>query len=153
MKNLLFSFLIVMLISLSGFSQTFVNMPPLNKGEARMLERGMLEYIQANPDFVQSSVYSKLEAIRIFLESTSNTPIAFTNIPVKIIDYIEQRQYGGSIEKWRYAKSNDKQFIDMEQNMVNQRVQSIAKANQELMNKISFQLKYFDLVGLPAPSN
>lgn len=152
MKNLLFSIALVFL-SFTGFSQVFINMPPLSKGEARLLERGMLEYIQSNPDSVQASVYSKLEAIRLFLESPSSEPIAFTNIPVKIIDYIEQRQYGGSIEKWRYAKSNDKQFVDMEQRMVNERIQAISKANQELANKVSFQLKYFELVGLPAPSN
>jgi len=149
MKLLIF----LLLISLSGFSQTFVNMPPLTRGEAKMLEKGIVDYIASYPDSISSSLYAKLENIRLYLESNSSTPVAFTNIPMKIIDYIESRHYQGSIYNWRESNSTDKRQIDMEQANINRSQIELGKKQSELLNKISFQKKYFELIGLPAPTN
>lgn len=143
--------------------QLFTNMPPLNRAEAKILEQGILAYRAAYPDSVKYTIYSNLYQIANFIEhpdTLSNVPDSlqtqiFSNIPMKVVDYIERQQYNGNIQAWKDSAtggfSNDmavNQMLsaarDMERNQ-----KEYLKYKELVKNKRTFRCKYLALFEIP----
>jgi hypothetical protein len=134
----------------TGFGQYFTDMPPLNRDQAKILEKGILGYVQAYPDSVDSNIYLKLKSVREFISSKSgliagDSVKIFADIPVKIVNQIEMSEYRGDVVKWRVEKDFD--FM-----MINDEEKRLADRKKLLRIRKEFQCKYFLKVGLPCPN-
>lgn len=153
----------LLFIGLWANAQVFTAMPPLNRAEAKLLEAGILAYRSANPDSVNYAIYSNLYQIGYFIEhpdTLSNVPDSlqtqvFSNIPMKVVDYIEKQQYNGDILKWKESSANGysndmavMQLIRARQDL--ERAQKeIEKYSELVKNKRNFRCKYLTMLEIP----
>ena len=145
MKKLFLLFALLSCLN-SVFGQAFTNMPPLNRDQAKILEKGILGYIQSYPDSVDASIYLKLKSVREFISSSSSDTVKiFTDIPMKIVNQIERTEYGGDVVKWRVEN-------DFDYRMTNDEERRIAEKRKMMRIRKEFQCKYFLKVGLPCPN-
>jgi hypothetical protein len=148
MKKLLL--IALMIISQISFSQEFTNMPPLNRDQAKILEKGILQYLQSYPDSIDASIYLKLKSVREFVVSQSgliagDSVKIFLDIPLKIVDQIERTEYMGNVLNWRRETDIDyRMIINDESRLIDRK--KILRIRKE------FQCKYFLKVGLPCPN-
>lgn len=149
MKKLFLLSMILLGIFQTSIGQAFTNMPPLNREQAKILEKGILGYVQSYPDSVDANIYLKLKVVREFI-STPATTLAdsvkiFEDIPMKIVNQIERTEYMGDILKW----VPEKQF---ELSMAINYEKQAADMRKTLRIRKEFQCKYFLKVGLPCPN-
>ncbi|MES2517504.1 MAG: hypothetical protein V4585_05330 [Bacteroidota bacterium] len=136
--------------SMTYGQQVFVDMPPLNQSEAKMLKSGILTYIQTYPDSTKSTIFDNLKEISQFIEIPDSTiMMSFHNIPVKVINFIEQQYYGGDIKKWNAKNDSESMMIQSDKQMYAYSIKRIVDAEEKLKNKKTFRCKYFNLLGYP----
>ncbi|MEA5458672.1 hypothetical protein VB796_06475 [Arcicella sp. LKC2W] len=137
-------------------NQVFVQMPPLNVSEATMLKTGIIRYLNSYPDSVQSSIYDNLKQISQFIEAQSDSSTAemrFQNIPMKVINYVEQQYYGGSIIEWSEAKDSEIFRVKANKAMIESMLKEVEQVEEKMKCKKSFRCKYFSLMGVPCSDN
>ena len=153
----------LLLIGLWANSQNFTNMPPLNRAEAKLLESGILAYRTANPDSVDYAIYSNLYQIGYFIEhrdTHSSIPDSlqtqvFSNIPLKVVDYIEKQHYSGDILHWKSTSKNGYSTDNAINQLINsqrelERAQKDVQRLSELIrNKENFRCKYLTMLEIP----
>jgi acylphosphatase len=146
--------LFLLFFALFGFlqvssAQAFTNMPPLNREQSKILEKGILGYVQSYPDSVDATIYLKLKSVREFISSvpinSADSVRTFLDIPVKIVNQIERTEYMGDIVKWVPEKQ-------MELMMAITYEKQAADMRKTLRIRKEFQCKYFLKVGLPCPN-
>jgi len=161
MKKLLA--LLLILMGFNAHSQVFTNMPPLNRAEAKILESGILAFRAAHPDSVTYAIYSNLYQIAYFIEhpdTLSAVPDSlqtqvFSNIPVKVIDFIERQQYNGNVLTWSSTTtngySNDQSVNSMLRAADDMRrsKKEFDKYSELVKNKRNFRCKYLTLLQIP----
>lgn len=133
-----------------GFAQAFINMPPLNREQSKILEKGILAYMQSNPDSLDAFIYLKLKAIKEFISSPQGVTLGdsvqiFSDIPMKVVNNIERTEFNGDVLKWR--KNNDMQY-----SMIENDERRITEQKRLLRIRKEFQCKYFLKIGLPCPN-
>lgn len=155
MKNLLFAGLIA-LISFCSFAQeqhpTFVNMPDLSKSQAKMLIDGIINYYQAKPDSTTASTFNRVADIKAFIDNPSLSTMSFNNIPMKVVDYIEIKEFRGSIMDWTPTKDYGSSMLKSQQDMIDMQQKRLNADKQILLDKINFQCKYFQIIGITCPT-
>lgn len=140
---------------LSAFSQTtpqYYDLPQCNKSEARMLRSGIMSYITMYPDSTQSTIFNNLKIIDEFIKLNPQDTLAtvsFTQIPVKVIDFIELTYYDKDIYKWTPKSDNRYLSYQSDLSMLKFQQERIEKYLEAEKNKKSFQCKWFTMVGLP----
>jgi hypothetical protein len=155
MKNLLLTGLFA-LISLCSTAQqypVFVDMPDLTKSQAKMLIDGMINYYQSKPDSTTASTFNRVAEVKAFIDNPNLQTMSFKNIAMKVVDYIEIKEFGGSILNWLPQKDMNNSMLQSEQMMIDNMTKRLADAKQKLKDKKEFQCKYFQLIGMECPAN
>lgn len=154
MKKLLTICLLFVGISMA-FSQTsplYADLPQCNRSEARMLRSGIISYIAQYPDSTQSTIFNNLKIIDDFIKLNPQdtlTSMSFLHIPMKVIDFIEKAYFDKDIYKWTPKTSSNYSIYKMSVEMLKRNQLEVDKYLEAERNKISFQCKWFTMVGLP----
>lgn len=155
MKKLFFLGLFA-LCSICSFAQEqhpiFVNMPDLSKSQAKMLIDGIINYYQAKPDSTTASTFNRVAEIKAFIDNPNLSTMSFLNIPMKVVDYIEVKEFRGSILEWTPSKDMTASMMKSQQDMIDSQQKRLNLDKQALQDKVNFQCKYFQLIGIPCPT-
>lgn len=158
MKKFLTISLLFVSISLAFSQKTpeYADLPECNKGEARMLRSGIMSYITQYPDSTKSTIFDNLKIIDQFIKENhgdkaidSTVTISFKQLPMKVIDYIETTYYDKNIYLWTPKIDMHTSMYDSNIRMQISVQEQIDKYLEAIKNKISFQCKWFNMVGLP----
>lgn len=156
MKKLFFAGLLA-LCSICSFAQEqhpiFVDMPDLSKSQAKMLIDGIINFYQAKPDSTSASTFNRVAEIKAFIDNPNLSTMSFTNLPMRVVDYIEVKEFRGSILEWNPEKDNASFMIKSNQEMIDMQQKRLNADKQALLDKINFQCKYFQIIGMPCPTN
>lgn len=143
----------------SAFSQTapeYVDLPECNKSEARMLRSGIITYIAQFPDSTKSTIFENLRIIDEFIKEKhgdeakdSTVVISFKQIPMRVINFIENTYFDKDIYKWTPKIDRNTSMYEMNVRAMKSQQEQMDKYWEEIKNKISFQCKWFTMVGLP----
>ena len=127
--------------------------PPLNRSEARILKAGILSFVTQYPDSTNSSIFLNLEKIAKFTQDTNQSISVqvFSGLPMEVISHVEKTYYAGSIAKWNAKSDYSTTSIETQRMMIKSSEQNLEKLLSDLSDKISFQCKYFLMVGMPCP--
>lgn len=144
MKTLIF---FLCLFSVVCFGQTngdtFQNVPPLNRKEAKIYLQAIQQYVIQYPDSLRG-IYSKLDSLDLFIKSTTGDSLRSIKVPKKVIDNIEKNNYNGDILTWRPEKDNQYIMYD-----------SFRKTIKDFEERIAIlkavQCKYFKFYNIPCP--
>jgi hypothetical protein len=153
MKKFLFTGLIA-LISFCSVAQqypVFVDMPDLTKSQAKMLIDGMINYYQSKPDSTTASTFNRVAEVKAFIDNPNLQTMSFKNIAMKVIDFIEIKEFRGSIVEWNPEKDFETNTLKSEQMMLDSMIKRVNDAKRKLKDKQEFQCKYFQLIGMPCP--
>ena len=154
MKNLL----ITGLFALFSFCTTaqqypiFVDMPDLTKSQAKILIDGMINYYQSSPDSTTASTFNRVAEVKAFIDNPNLQTMSFKNIAMKVVDFIETREFQGSILSWSPQKDMSSFSLKSEQQMIDSMQKRLNDSKQKLEDKKGFQCKYFQLIGMPCPN-
>ena len=152
------SFLLISLITLitlcslgTKAQDIFIDMPNLDKSQARLLLDEMLKYREQKKDSVNAAFYIILGQIQSFVDNQNATSQAFTNIPMRIVDFIEKDIFNGSILEWDPTKEHDRFRPQMAKQQIIQANKELTDYQNKLSAKISFRCSYFAIIGLDCP--
>jgi hypothetical protein len=154
MKNLLITGLFA-LISFCGAAQQypiFVDMPDLTKSQAKILIDGMISYYQSNPDSTSASTFNRVAEVKAFIDNPNLLTMSFKNVAMKVVDFIEVREFRGSIIDWKPENDMNANMLKTEQMMIDSMQKRLEDSKQKLKDKTEFQGKYFQLIGMPCPN-
>ncbi|PWK27158.1 hypothetical protein LV89_01973 [Arcicella aurantiaca] len=154
MKNLIFASLLA-LVSLCSYAQeqhaVFLDMPDLTKSQATMLIDGIINYYQSKPDSTSAATFNRVAEIKAFVDNPNLLTMSFRNLPKKVVDFIEQKEFRGSILEWTPEKDYSSSTFQSDQMMIDSMQKRLNTAKKVLLDKIQFQCKYFQLIGMPCP--
>lgn len=156
MKKFLSTVLLFVGLTLQAFSQDhlpqYVDLPECNRSEARMLRAGIIAYVSQYPDSTKSTIFDNLRLIDEFIKEDSKDTLelmSFKQLPMRVIDHIEQTYFNKNIYTWTPKVSSDNSMYQSNLLMLKTQQEQIDKYLRELKNKISFQCKWFKMLGLP----
>lgn len=154
MKNLLLTGILALFsfCSLAQQYPVFVDMPDLTKSQARMLIDGLISYYQAKPDSTSASTFNRVAEVKAFIDNPNLQTMSFKNIAMKVVDFIEKKEFDGSILDWTPEKDMSSSSIKSERIMLDVITKNLANAEQKLRDRKEFQCKYFQLIGMPCPN-
>lgn len=154
MKNLLLTgiFALISFCSIAQQYPVFVDMPDLTKSQSKMLIDGMINYYQAKPDSMSASTFNRVAEVKAFIDNPNLQTMSFKDIAMKVVDFIEQKEFGGSILDWTPEKDSDSRMLVSDQMMIDMMLKRVNDSKQKLKDKKEFKCKYLQLIGMPCPN-